>query len=52
MFSGKRGYDTSLTNSLYPLTSPLASGTYYWWVQAIGSGSVSGAWSSERNFVH
>ena len=42
--------DTSVTNSLYQLTTPLTNGTYWWRVEAV-SASATGAWSSVRSFV-
>lgn len=43
--------DANFSNSLMQLSSPLPAGTYWWRVQAMGSGSVTGAWSSMRSFV-
>jgi hypothetical protein len=42
---------TGITNTSYTFTSPLADGSYFWRVKAVGSGGVTSAPSSTDSFV-
>src|SRR5262249_27688661 len=43
--------DVTVADSITKLSKPLASGTWYWRVRAVGPNGTNGAWSASRKVV-